>query len=154
MARLPVIMLLLGLIGTTVPSVAADPTGGAPAVVDALHASEWRLANLPGRNLAQVPERRRPTLAFAEGRMRGRGLCNILTASYTFGAPGEVRLGRVGAGRVPCTDVEFLEEHLIRQLEDVTGYRIEGERLVLITRRGRELAFDRLPANPGSASGR
>jgi heat shock protein HslJ len=154
MLRLSIIVLLLALLGSAAPAVTAEVDAGKPAVLDPLHGSEWRLANLPGRNLAQVPERRRPTLAFAEGRMRGRGLCNILTASYTFGAPGEVRLGRVGAGRVPCTDVEFLEEHLIRQLEDVTGYRIEGERLVLITRRGRELAFDRLPANPGSASGR
>lgn len=152
MSRLPVFMLLLALIAFAVPVGATEVDASKPVVVDRLHGSEWRLSSLPGRNLAQVQVRRRPTLAFTDGRMRGRGLCNILTASYTFGAPGELSLGRVGAGKVPCTDVEFLEDHLIRQLEDVTGYRLDGDRLVLITRRGRELGFDRLQREPAAAS--
>jgi heat shock protein HslJ len=121
--------------------------------VDRLSGSEWRLSDLPGRNLAQVAVNRRPTLAFNEGRMRGRGLCNPLTASYTIGKPGEIRLGRVAAGKVPCTEVEFLEDHLIRQLEGVTGYRVEGERLILVTHRGREIGFDRLPTTAAGGSG-
>lgn len=119
--------------------------------VDRLSGSGWRLSDLPGRNLAQVSVNRRPTLSFNEGRMRGRGLCNPLTASYTLGAPGEIRLGRVAAGKVPCTEVEFLEDHLIRQLEGVTGYRLEGERLILVTQRGREIGFDRLAAESAAS---
>lgn len=155
MSRSLILSLLLVLVGSAMPAIAAEPEAGQPAVIDALDGSEWRLSNLPGRNLAQVPVQRRPTIAFADGRMSGRGLCNNLTAAYTLGAPGELRMGRVGGATLPCREVESLERHFIRQLEDVTGYRIDGDRLVLVTRRGREVSFERLsavPRDPGGSS--
>jgi heat shock protein HslJ len=94
-----------------------------------------------------VAVNRRPTVAFAEGRMSGRGLCNALAAAYTPGESGQLRIGRVGCATAPCREVESLESHFIRQLEDVTGYRLEGDRLILITRGGREIGFERMIAS-------
>jgi heat shock protein HslJ len=118
-----------------------------PAAVDPLDGSQWRLSSLPGRTVAQVSVNRRPTVAFAEGRMSGRGLCNPLTAAYTPGESGQLRIGRVGGATAPCREVESLEPHFIRQLEDVTGYRLDGDRLVLVTRGGREVGFERMTAS-------
>lgn len=153
MSRSLILSLLLVLVGSAMPAIAAEPEAGQPAVIDALDGSEWRLSNLPGRNLAQVPVQRRPTIAFAGGRMSGRGLCNNLTAAYTLGARGELRMGRVGGATLPCREVESLERHFIRQLEDVTSYRIDGDRLVLVTRRGREVTFERPPGSDGHSDG-
>jgi heat shock protein HslJ len=69
-------------------------------------------------------------------------VCNLLTATYTLGGPGELRMGRVGGAMTSCREAEFLELHYISQLEDVTGFSVDGERLVLRTRRGRELVFE------------
>ncbi len=79
--------------------------------------------------------------------MSGRGLCNALAAAYTPGESGQLRIGRVGCATAPCREVESLESHFIRQLEDVTGYRLEGDRLILITRGGREIGFERMIAS-------
>jgi heat shock protein HslJ len=147
--RPPVLRLLLPLLLLAVPAFAAAPAAtpaatpaAAPVATDPLDGSQWRLANIPGRNLAQVPVPRRPTLAFAEGRASGRGVCNLLTATYTLGGPGELRMGRVGGAMTPCREAESLERHYISQLEDVTGFSVDSERLVLRTRRGRELVFE------------
>lgn len=153
MSRSLILALWLVLFGPALPVIAAEPEADQPAVIDALDGGEWRLSTLPGRNLAQVPVARRPTIALADGRMSGRGLCNHLTAAYTLGAPGELRMGRAGGATLPCREVESLERHFIRQLEDVTGYRIDGDRLVLVTRRGRELNFERSVGSSGRSDG-
>jgi heat shock protein HslJ len=146
MRPLPILLLLALSISLLVGCASTIE----PAAVDPLEGSEWRLSSLPGRNLAQVPVNRRPTVAFAEGRMSGRGLCNPLTAAYTPGESGQLRIGRVGGATAPCREVESLEPHFIRQLEDVTGYRLDGDRLVLVTGTGRELGFERLPMERGA----
>jgi heat shock protein HslJ len=143
--RPPVLRLLLPLLLLAVPAFAAAPAAtpaATPVATDPLDGSQWRLANIPGRNLAQVPVPRRPTLAFADGRASGRGVCNLLTATYTLGGPGELRMGRVGGAMTSCREAESLERHYISQLEDVTGFSVDSERLVLRTRRGRELVFE------------
>jgi heat shock protein HslJ len=156
--RLPVLRLLLPLILLLliVPAFAATPAAeqatvdpaatpaAEPAAIDPLDGSQWRLTQIPGRNLAQVPVPRRPTLAFADGRASGRGVCNLLTATYTLGGPGELRMGRVGGAMTRCVEAQSLERHYISQLEDVTGFSVDGDRLVLRTRRGRELLFERM----------
>jgi heat shock protein HslJ len=137
---LPLLLLLL-----VVPAFAATPAATPATATDAtdpLDGSQWRLTHIPGRNLAQVPVPRRPTLAFADGRASGRGVCNLLTATYTLGGPGELRMGRVGGAMTRCVEAQSLERHYIGQLEDVTGFSVDAERLVLRTRRGRELVFE------------
>jgi heat shock protein HslJ len=147
--RPPALLLLLLLLA--MPAFAAAPAATpatATIAADPLDGSQWRLTNIPGRNLTQVPVPRRPTLAFAGGRANGRGVCNLLTATYTLGGPGELRMGRVGGAMTRCVEAQSLERHYIGQLEDVTGFSIDGDRLVLRTRRGRELQFERM-VTPG-----
>lgn len=139
---LPLVLLLFAM-----PALATEPTSeptSAPAATDPLDGGQWRLARIPGRTLTQLPMQRRPTLAFAEGRASGRGVCNALTARYTLGEPGELRFGRVGGAMTTCREAESLEQHFINQLQDVTGFSVDDDRLVLRTRRGRELMFERM----------
>lgn len=117
--------------------------GAAVAQADPLTGTQWTLVDLPGRNLAQVPRQKHPTLRFDGGRVRGRGVCNALTAAYTLPEPGRIGFGRVGGNMMPCREGQQLEAFYIQQLEGVQRYAIDGDTLVLTTRTGRNLRFAR-----------
>lgn len=114
-------------------ATAADPLAG----------TQWTLVDLPGRNLAQVPRQKHPTMRFDGARFRGRGVCNALTATYTMPEPGLIRFSRVGGNMMPCREGQQLEAFFIQQIEGVVRYAVEGDTLVLTTRTGRNLRFAR-----------
>lgn len=137
------VMLFLALSLAGVATAAEAP----PATpTDALAGTEWRLTRIPGRNLGQVPVQNHPRLSFDGSRMRGRGVCNTLTATYTLTPPDGLRFGRVGGAMMPCREGQQLEAFFISQLEGVLHYSVEGDTLQMRTRNGRQIEFTRLPA--------
>lgn len=138
-----VILLCLGLALATAVAAADAPADPAP---DPLTGTQWRLTRIPGRNLGQVPVQNHPRLSFDGARMRGRGVCNPLTASYTLTPPDGLVFSRVGGAMMPCRDGQQLEAFFIDQLEGVQRFTIEGDMLELVTRTGRRVQFGRIPA--------
>lgn len=126
------ILLLLGLI-----------LAGAATAADPLIGTRWKLVDIPGRNLAQVPKQKHPTLRFDGVRAKGRGVCNVLTATYTLLEPDRMSFGRVGGDMLPCREGQQLEEFYIEQIQDVQHYAIDGDALELTTRTGKRLRFAR-----------
>ena len=123
---------------------AADaPADPAP---DPLTGTQWRLTRIPGAISARCRCRTIRALSFDGARMRGRGVCNPLTATYTLTPPDGLVFSRVGGAMMPCRDGQQLEAFFIDQLEGVQRFTIEGDMLELVTRTGRRVQFGRIPA--------
>jgi heat shock protein HslJ len=138
-----IILFCLGLALASAVVAAEAPADPAP---DPLAGTQWRLTRIPGRNLGQVPVQNHPRLTFDGTRMRGRGVCNPLTATYTLTPPDGMVFGRVGGAMMPCREGQQLEAFFIDQLEGVQRYTIDGDTLEMVTRTGRRLQFGRMPA--------
>lgn len=137
------VLLCLGLGLATAVVAAEAPSAPAP---DPLAGTQWRLTRIPGRNLGQVPVQNHPRVSFDGARMRGRGVCNPLTATYTLAPPDGLVFGRVGGAMMPCREGQQLEAFFIDQLEGVQRFTIEADTLEMVTRNGRRLQFGRMPA--------
>jgi heat shock protein HslJ len=137
------LLLCIGLVLSAFAAAAEAPETPAP---DPLAGTQWRLTRIPGRNLGQVPVQNHPRLAFDGGRARGRGVCNVLTATYTLTPPDGLAFGRVGGAMTRCLEGQQLEAFFINQLQGVQRYSIEGDTLEMVTRTRKRLQFERMPA--------
>ena len=101
-----------------------------------LENTEWRLVDISGR-AATAPPGRTPTLQLlAEGRKAvGNGGCNRFGGSYTLEGSG-LRFGPLASTKMFCDSVMEQEQAFLDALMATTGYRIEGNELLLLSPNG------------------
>lgn len=89
-----------------------------------------------------------PTATFADGTVAGSSGCNRYTASYTVDGDA-LTLGPIASTRMACQPPADAVEHAyFAALEQVAGWRLDGDELALLDADGDEL----LRYAPGSAS--
>jgi putative lipoprotein len=99
----------------------------------ALANTRWRLVGLGETGDERLPEKNRPWLRFTdqEGRVSGFSGCNNVMGSYRVEGDG-LQLGQLISTQMFCQDTAALERAFLDALKAVTGYRIDGDRLILI----------------------
>jgi heat shock protein HslJ len=89
-----------------------------------------------------------PTATFADGSVTGSSGCNRYTASYTV-AGEALDIGPIASTRMACEPpADAVEHEYLAPLEQVAGWRLEDDELVLLDAGGAEL----LRYGPGPAS--
>jgi heat shock protein HslJ len=93
-------------------------------------AGRWIIESVGGEPL--VTERRPPTLSIS---MNGIGVhadCNSMGSEFTIPAPGRISVaGPIMGTAIGCASEDQAEDDLMaRAMRSVTGYRVEGERLL------------------------
>lgn len=110
--------------------------GGRP--LDLLLGAEWVVEDIGGTGIV---DRSRATLRFgADGKLGGRGSCNIYTGSYTL--TGEsLTIGQMAATRMACTPALMQQEQrFLDILQQVQRFELSPSgALVLIDRNGRRI---------------
>ncbi|WP_405225911.1 YbaY family lipoprotein [Lentisalinibacter sediminis] len=105
----------------------------------ALTGRDWMLMRLEGEEVAPLSDGRRPSLQFEADRVHGFAGCNRLTGGYrTDGAA--LDFAQLAMTRMACAEGMDLEQRFSAALERVTGYAIEGGRLLLLDTEGDTLA--------------
>jgi len=106
----------------------------------ALANTRWRLVGLGETSDDRLPEKKRPWLRFTDHDKRVHGFsgCNNLMGSYRLEGDG-LQLGQLAGTQMFCQDTAALERAFLDALMAVTGYRIDGDKLVL-TANGAPLA--------------
>ena len=106
----------------------------APPPDNALQGGEWRLAQLKGES---VEPGSRATLAFpSKTSVSGSGGCNNFVGAVAADQ-GRLSLGQLAATRKACPGaVMKLEDDYLAALSQATGYRLDGEELVLLDASG------------------
>ncbi|UHD14310.1 META domain-containing protein [Thiocapsa bogorovii] len=134
-------LVLLGLIGTVVPSVATDEpmAGSAETAVPAIDATAWRI--LAYRSDAEAdtdlvsiePRDVPPRLAFAEGRVSGTVGCNSFSGGYTLEGDHLTIDPRMAMTMMACEEsLMALEQAITTHLAAVAGYRQAERTLELL----------------------
>ena len=89
-----------------------------------------------------------PTATFQDGAVAGSSGCNRYNAPYTVDGD-TLELGAVASTKMACPPpADAVEQAYLAALETVTGWRIDGEELVLVDGDGAEL----LRYVPGASS--
>lgn len=112
-----------------------SPAFGKDKVMAELKNTYWKLIGLDGEKVAMMPTQKREvriTLSSEGSRLIGFSGCNQLVGSYV--QDGGALLFTVMAGNLMACVSPFmeLENTVLRMLGATTGYRIEGERLILL----------------------
>jgi heat shock protein HslJ len=109
----------------------ADPTSG-----------EWRLE--AGSLTVPVPDGALPTLTIGNGSVSGFSGCNTFSAGSAIVAD-QLLLEQIATTDLACdAEAMAVEQAYLAALGEVGGYRLEGERLVLLDTGGQAiLAFTR-----------
>ena len=94
-------------------------------------AGRWIIETIGGQPL--VTERRPPTLTIAMGSIGVVADCNGMGAPFTIPAPGRIAVTSPIVGTaMGCPDEDSAEDALMaKAITSATGYRLEGDRLVL-----------------------
>lgn len=90
---------------------------------------EWQLIRLDDSDID--PDGGSYTLRFTDdGRLSGRAVCNTYTGTWRKDSSMKMQIGRVASTLRGCqTD----EQPYFRMLEQTTGYRFDGDMLLLLT---------------------
>ncbi len=93
---------------------------------------EWQLIRWDGSDID--PDKGSYTLRFTDdGRLSGLAVCNTYTATWRRDSPMKMQIGRIASTLRGCpTD----EQPYLRMLDEVTGYRFDGDLLLLLTDSG------------------
>ena len=129
----------LALLSSVPIGHAAEPGEQCPLERMTLANTRWRLVGLGETSEDRLPEKR-PWLRFTdkEGRVSGFSGCNNVMGSYRVEGDG-LQLGQLAGTQMFCQDTAALERAFLDALLAVTGYRIDGDKLVL-TANGAPLA--------------
>ncbi|WP_426076213.1 META domain-containing protein [Janthinobacterium sp. PSPC3-1] len=116
-------------------SLAAGCASTAPVASTAsLTNTYWKLVELHGARVAMTPEQEREvriTLS-DDGKVSGFTGCNRVMGGYTVAAD-VLRFTQLGGTRMMCPPPAMqLESAVLAHLNSVTGFRIEGEQLILL----------------------
>jgi uncharacterized lipoprotein YbaY/heat shock protein HslJ len=105
-----------------------------------LTSTRWTLVGLGEWSEERLPEKNRPWLRFTdtEGRVSGFSGCNNVMGSYRVEGDG-LQLGQLISTQMFCQETAALERAFLQALKAATGYRIDGDTLVL-TANGAALA--------------
>ncbi|MFR9503035.1 MAG: META domain-containing protein [Rikenellaceae bacterium] len=95
-----------------------------------LESTKWQAEQLNGEAIESVDERF--TLSFnTDGKISGKGACNILFGSYTSNTDGTFSISPLGVTRTACPDMD-IETQYIRALESTTSYSVIEDQLLLL----------------------
>lgn len=135
------------MVGCAPLGVAGEDDAQTPTPSVDLDGTQWSLVEINGEPVVADGE---ATLDFADGQLGGIAFCN------SFGAPYEVdgdalTIGELVQTLMLCADMGPETEYLTA-LATVTGYRIEGERLVLTNAEG-DAVLTFVPAEHASLEG-
>jgi heat shock protein HslJ len=108
-------------------------------------AGRWLIETIAGQRF--VTERRPPVLSINRGGIGAAADCNSLGTSFTVPAPGRLSIsGGIIQTQMGCPAEDLAEDALMaRAIAGATGYRVEGDRLVISGGPGMSL---RRPAAP------
>lgn len=101
----------------------------------------WKLVSLAGRVVEGPDSSRAPHLSLDRARKQVKGYtgCNRLTGRYVLDGD-RLSFSSLATSRAACPEKGELEGSFLEALERVTGYRLTGDRLVLLA--GRESALE------------
>lgn len=68
----------------------------------------------------------------SDGTLSGRGDCNVIRADYTATDKKSLKIGEIASTRALCRNQER-ENLLVEVLDNVQGYEIDGDMLMLFT---------------------
>lgn len=94
----------------------------------------WKLTELHGARVTMAPEQEREVRITLDndGKVSGFTGCNQLMGGYTVAAE-VLRFTQLGSTRMMCPAPAMqLESAVLAHLNSVTGFRIEGEQLILL----------------------
>ena len=94
----------------------------------------WKLTELHGARVTMAPEQEREVRITLDndGKVSGFTGCNQLMGGYTVAAE-VLRFTQLGSTRRMCPSAAMqLESAVLAHLNSVTGFRIEGEQLILL----------------------
>ena len=115
--------------------LAAGCTSAPPASSKAsLTNTYWKLVELHGARVTMTPEQEREVRITLDdnGKVSGFTGCNQLMGGYTVAAD-VLRFTQLGGTRMMCPPPAMqLESAVLAHLNSVTGFRIEGEQLILL----------------------
>ena len=122
----PVLLVLAGC--------ASEPTGPG----DPLSGTRWSLVSIGG---SPVLASESTSMQFDKGRLSGSDGCNRYTTGYTASA-NSLTIGTNIAGTRMACPPEVMEEAktFISILGRATGYRVDGDRMMLLDATGRPMA--------------
>jgi heat shock protein HslJ len=94
-------------------------------------AGRWIIETIGGQPL--ITERRPPTLSISMGSIGAFADCNSMGSQYTVPDPGRIVVtGPIVGTAIGCAPEDQAEDDLMaRAIRSATGYRLEGERLIL-----------------------
>ncbi len=111
-------------------------------VITPLEETEWHLVSLRDEEIELSEESRgTPYIAFfaEDSRVSGNAGCNQFTGGYELGEAGGLSFGNIAATKMMCADMS-VEDRFMEIMDDVAGYTITGDRLILMSRTGENLA--------------
>lgn len=115
--------------------LAAGCTSAPPASSKAsLTNTYWKLVELDGARVTMTPEQEREVRITLDdnGKVSGFTGCNRVMGGYTVAAD-VLRFTQLGGTRMMCPPPAMqLESAVLAHLNSVTGFRIEGEQLILL----------------------
>ena len=124
--------LLAACAGGGSPAGATKPIG-----VAQLHGPEWTIFEINGQ--PAIPGVK-ATINFEDGRVFGAGSCNRFMGSYTAGAGFSIKLSQMASTMMACPEPAMQQEGaLLKALEGVSSYSVEGGVLTLSTTDGQSV---------------
>ena len=119
--------------GCAATSDSAKPNAS-PAPQASLTNTYWKLTQLDGAPVAMAPQQEREvriTLT-ADGKVTGFTGCNRVMGGYTL-AGTALRFTQLAGTRMACPPpLMQLESAVLANLNSVTGYQLDGEKLILL----------------------
>ncbi len=93
---------------------------------------EWQLIRWDGKDMDS--DKGNYTLRFTDdGRLSGRAVCNTYTATWRKNSQLKMKIGQLASTLRGCPADE---QPYLQMLEQVTGYRFDGDLLLLLTNDG------------------
>lgn len=111
-------------------------------VITPLEETEWHLVSIRGEEIKLTEESRgTPYIAFSaeESRVSGNAGCNQFMGGYELGEAGGLSFGNIAATKMLCADMS-VEDRFMEVFEETAGFTITGDRLILMSRTGENLA--------------
>jgi heat shock protein HslJ len=92
----------------------------------------WKMTELNGAAVPAAAKRREPHLVLQPhgNRLTGSGGCNRLMGSYRLTGP-SISFGAIASTKMACPEGTAQEAAFVRTLEQVQGWKIDGEKLEL-----------------------
>lgn len=131
--RLAVLAMIAGL-----NLVSCSTISSAQASTNALNQTSWSLTSLNNQSVIQDS---RVTLSFENNKIAGTDGCNRYFSAYTLNAD-KISINKNIAGtRMACPEPIMQQASTyISALTEATGYKIDGQQLLLIDASGKTLA--------------